>query len=372
MIELEFLRYCLGVNDTVPFIKEKEWDGVFCFCIQQSLVGIGFGGIEKLPSEQKCPKPLLLKWFALAEQIKQRNQLLNLRCVELVEELQQNGFRSCILKGQGNALLYDVRMKNEEGRSMALLRQPGDVDVWVIKEQISNKKKFRDEIINYAKKQNLKSELRIYHVGYEWKGVSVELHFMPAIMNNPRYNRRIQKWFIGNISCVMVDLPNGVGTIPIPTIEFNLVFQLAHMMHHFFDEGIGLRQMIDYYYLLRKAKDDVRCKKEDIRAILKYLNLYKFAGAVMYIMKEVLELDEDYLIVLVDEKRGKSLLNEILKGGNFGKYSGLTKLSPSGKYLAKTWRNLKFVSQYPAEALCEPFFRTWHFFWRLRYNDGKR
>jgi hypothetical protein len=165
--------------------------------------------------------------------------------------------------------------------------------------------------------------------------------------------------------CMMAELPDGIGEIPVPTNEFNLIFQMAHIMHHFFDEGIGLRQMIDYYYLLRKAKEDGRCQMADVKKTLKYLNLYKFAGAVMYIMKEVLGLDEVYLIVPVDERRGRTLLKEILEGGNFGHYSNLDQNNAAKKYFQKTWRNMHLVREYPAEALCEPIFRTWHFFWRL-------
>ena len=71
------------------------------------------------------------------------------------------------------------------------------------------------------------------------------------------------------------------------------------------------------------------------------------------------------MIVPVDEWRGRTLLGEILKGGNFGQYSGLTNHSMGVKYVLKMKRSLAFVRQYPAEALCEPLFRTWHFFWRL-------
>ena len=161
-----------------------------------------------------------------------------------------------------------------------------------------------------------------------------------------------------------VKLPEGGGRIPVSSVEFNIIYQLMHMMHHFFDEGIGLRQMIDYYYLLRNAKDDVRSKLPDIRETLKYLNLNKFSGAVMYIMKEVLGLEEDYLIGAVDERRGKTLLKEILSGGNFGHSSSLDQNNAAKKYFQKTWRNMQLVKEYPTEALCEPVFRTWHFFWR--------
>ena len=105
---------------------------------------------------------------------------------------------------------------------------------------------------------------------------------------------------------------------------------------------------------------------------LKYLGLWNFAGAVMFVLHEVLGLSEDKMIVPVDEKRGRLLLAEILDGGNFGrhftKYAGFTHQSMGKKYFLKIWRNMHFVRYYPAEALCEPIFRTWHFFWRLKHR----
>ena len=105
---------------------------------------------------------------------------------------------------------------------------------------------------------------------------------------------------------------------------------------------------------------------------LKYLGLWKFAGAVMYVLHETLGLPEEKMIVPVDEKRGRLLLAEILDGGNFGrhftKYAGFTHQSMGKKYFLKIWRNMHFVRYYSAEALCEPLFRTWHFFWRLKYK----
>ena len=103
---------------------------------------------------------------------------------------------------------------------------------------------------------------------------------------------------------------------------------------------------------------------------LKYLGLWKFAGAVMYVLHEVLGLPEERMIAPMGEKRGKLLLAEILNGGNFGqhftKYGHFTQQGMAKKYFLKIWRNMHFVRFYPAEALSEPIFRTWHFFWRLK------
>ena len=215
------------------------------------------------------------------------------------------------------------------------------------------------------------------HIDYPvFSDVEVEVHFIPTAKNNPIYNRRIQKWADEWLNkkadggYLLAEQPDGQGKIPVPSVEFNVIYQMSHLIHHFFDEGIGLRQMIDYYYVLKKFRDESlefrdSAKSIELEETLKYLGLWKFAGAVMYVMCEVFALEEQYMIAPVDEKRGKTLLNEILKGGNFGKYSGLTQHSTGGKYFLKHWRNLHFVKEYPSEALCEPIFRTWHFFWRL-------
>ena len=103
---------------------------------------------------------------------------------------------------------------------------------------------------------------------------------------------------------------------------------------------------------------------------LKYLELWKFARAVMYVLHEALGLSEEKMIAPMDEKRGKLLLAEILNGGNFGKhftkYGHFTQQGMAKKYFLKIWRNMHFVRYYPAEALSEPIFRTWHFFWRMK------
>ena len=373
---------------------------------------------------------------------------------KLFAMLRVDGMRCCVLKGQGNALMYPNPYS----------RTPGDIDVWIDAS--------RERIMEYAQKKfELGDDIRLQHLETSLDGVPVELHFFPCSMNNPIYHARLQKWFRRNAdlqSSHIVGLPDGAGDIAIPTTAFNVVYQLTHLYHHFFDEGIGMRQIIDYFLVVNDFSKNVflnnksskitpslftlkegstshpdpltlrgeggnrptRCSEPlrskdggpskvspncagwDRRGVsgdtssvscssvsgssitsvssasttdpsastalvvvqreLKYLGLWKFAGAVMYVLKEVLGLSEDKMIVPMDEKRGRLLLAEILDGGNFGrhftKYAGFTHQSMGKKYFLKIWRNMHFVRYYPAEALCEPLFRTWHFFWRLKYK----
>lgn len=344
----DFLKYCIHENVAQPAsASDIDWKVLAEFMRKQALIGVMMRGMNKLKGV-KIPREVIMHTFALSEKVKKNNQILNKRSVEVAEQYSQAGYKCCILKGQGNAVMYpDVYM-----------RQPGDVDVWVCGA--------REEIISYVKKHHPEVEIRFFHAEYHENGVPVEAHYMPAIMNNPKFNRRLQQFFseAQEKQCDhWVELPDGVGKIPAPTVEFNIVFQLCHMMHHFFDEGIGLRQMMDYYYLLRSSAK-LEMRNEKLEMTLKYLGLWKFAGAVMYVMREVFGLEEKYMIAPVDEKRGRTLMYEIMRGGNFGQYSGLSEHGTVAKYLLKNWRSLQLIREYPAEALAEPLFRTYHFFWR--------
>ena len=453
----DFLIYCLGKKENMSrAIAGMNWQELYSFASKQALLGLCFDGIERLgkeyPEELKqnpIGRELLMTWMGKAQQISRQNMKVNAVASKLFSMLREDGLRCCILKGQGNALMYPNPYS----------RTPGDIDVWV--------NASRERIMEYAQKKfELGDDIRLQHLETSLDGVPVELHFFPCSMNNPIYYARLQKWFRRNadLQCShIVGLPDGAGDITIPTTAFNVVYQLTHLYHHFFDEGIGMRQIIDYFLVVNDFSKNVfldtdfsnhpvnfsnhpvplskegstfspspsssgsgdvtapsRCSEPlrskdggpskvspdcagwDRRGVsgdiasdasgsssfttnssastaldvvqreLKYLGLWKFAGAVMYVLKEVLGLSEDKMIVPMDEKRGRLLLAEILDGGNFGrhfsKYGGFTHQSMGKKYFLKIWRNMHFVRYYPVEALCEPLFRTWHFFWRLKYK----
>lgn len=357
-----FLKYCLGSKEDMSrVIAGMNWHGLYSFASKQALLGLCFDGIERLGEEypeelrrNPIERELLMTWMGKAQQIRKQNMKVNTVASKLYSMLREDGLRCCILKGQGNALMYPN----------AYSRNPGDIDVWV--------NASREQITEYAKKHfEIGDDIRYQHIETSVDGVPVELHFFPCTMNNPIYHARLQKWFKRNedLQCSnVVSLPDGIGEIAIPTTAFNVIYQLAHLYHHFFDEGIGMRQIIDYYYVVNN--DELLVIRDTLQRELKHLGLWNFAGAVMYVLHETLGLSEEKMIAPMDGRRGKLLLAEILNGGNFGKhftkYGGFTHQSMGKKYFLKIWRNMHFVRYYPAEALSEPIFRTWHFFWRMK------
>ena len=370
-IIFDFLKYCLGAKgDMSKVVAGMDWRLLYEFASKQAMLGVCFDGIERLGKEypevlrlNPIGRDVLMAWMAKAQQIRRLNMNVNGVAAKLYSMLKEDGLRCCILKGQGNALMY----------GNPYLRNPGDVDVWVNAN--------REVIMEYGRRNfDLEDDIRYQHLETTMDGVPVELHFMPCVMNNPIYNARLQKWFWRNadLQCSnVVELPDGAGEIAVPTTAFNVVYQLCHLYHHFFDEGIGMRQMVDYYYVLVKREEGrvKNCTANEgmanvtsLQRELKYLGLWKFAGAVMYVLHVVLGLPEERMIRPMDVRRGELLLSEILNGGNFGKhftkYGHFTQQGMAKKYFLKIWRNMHFVRYYPAEALSEPIFRTWHFFWR--------
>ena len=224
-------------------VAKIDWRQPYTFASRQALLGFCFDGIERLTKEfseelkqNPMGRDLLMTWMGAAQQIRRQNVKVNAVASKLFSMLREDGMRCCILKGQGNALMYPNPYS----------RTPGDIDVWV--------NASRERIMEYAQKKfELGDDIRLQHLETSLDGVPVELHFFPCSMNNPIYHARLQKWFKRNadLQCShIVGLPDGAGDIAIPTMAFNVVYQLTHLYHHFFDEGIGMRQIIDYYYVV--------------------------------------------------------------------------------------------------------------------------
>lgn len=369
-IFFDFLRFCIGSAKQIPgSLKEVDWKELYAIAKKQALLGVLFHGIQRLPKELAPEQKLLMQWMVMAEQIRKQNIRLFLDSVKVCKNFENEGFANCILKGQGNALLYPD----------PYMRTPGDIDIYLAGG--------RKRVMQYINKVCPNQVMRYHHVDFPVMKTAIEVHFTPSYMFFPIHNSRMQKWFgkVMDLQCSnIVTLPDGYGEITVPTTNFNVIYILSHLYRHIFTEGIGLRQLLDYYFVLVKWHTDltnltdsnkslpqmtqINTDLDTLRHELKYLGLWKFAQAVMFVMKEVFGLSEDRMIVPMDEKEGRFLLDEIMRGGNFGQYDDRmgSKVGESKihRYFRMNLRNLRFVKHYPTEALSEPLFRTWFAVWK--------
>ena len=353
----QLLRLAIGSSTDIPQIQKEEWRSIYEIAQKQSLLGIIFDGIQKMSDATKATGDsmemdinLLMNWMGICRQIEKRNLQLDEAVGKVTAWFEKKGFRSSILKGQGNALMYPC-----PGH-----RTAGDIDIWVSEKP--------SEVIQFVHSISPKEKASYHHIDFPAiNGIPVEVHYRPCYLQNPLHNHRLQKYFrktseeqfLHKVRIEDVEFA-------IPTARFNVIYQLVHIYNHLFQEGIGLRQMVDYYFVLVN-NDELLVIRDTLQRELKYLGLWKFCGAVMYVLHEVLRLSEEKMIAPIDEKRGKLLLTEILNGGNFGQFDERYGFGHSsfGHNLQRLCRDLRFVQYYPAEALSEPIFRTWHFFWRI-------
>lgn len=369
-IFFDFLRFCIGSAKEIPdSLKEADWKELYAIAQKQALLGVLFHGIRRLPKELAPEQKLLMQWMVMAEMIRKQNIKLFQDSVKVCKNFENKGFANCILKGQGNALLYPD----------PYMRTPGDIDIYL--------SCGRRKIMKYVDQVCPNQVMRYHHVDFPVMKTAIEVHFTPSYMFFPIHNSRMQKWFgkvMGEQCNYRVSLPDGYGDITVPQVSFNAIYILSHLYRHIFTEGIGLRQLLDYYFVLVNWHTDltnltdsnkslpqmtqINTDLDTLRHKLKYLGLWKFAQAVMFVMKEVFGLSEDRMIAPMDERKGRFLLDEIMRGGNFGQYddrmgskAGESKIH---RYFRMNLRNLRFVKHYPTEALSEPLFRTWFAVWK--------
>ena len=282
-------------------------------------------------------------------QLEQRNELTNLRAQQLTNFFKNGGFRTCVLKGQGVALLYPNFKR----------RRCGDIDLWVEGE--------RDDIVNFIRSKGVKIyDVHLVHATAEFfKDVPVEIHFCPSWMYNPFLNKKLKTFFDSQASEQFAHYDEIVG-FAYPTVLFNLVHSMVHINRHVFEEGIGLRQLMDYYFILKHSSHEERTNAYNV---LCSVGLRTFVGAVMYVMQQVFLLEEDLMLCVPNTMLGSRLLDSVMAGGNFGKALGLkhgrNKLE---KGLLQWKHNLQLMLPYANEAMWIPFFQVWHYGWRKKHG----
>ena len=248
-IFFDFLRFSIGSAKEIPdSLKEADWQELYAIAKKQALLGVQFYGIQRLPKELAPEQKLLMQWMVMAEMIRKQNIKLFQDSVKVCQNFENEGFANCILKGQGNALLYPD----------PYMRTPGDIDIYL--------SGGRRKIMKYVDRVCPNQVMRYHHVDFPVMKTAIEVHFTPSYMFCPIHNRRMQKWFeevMGEQCNHRVSLPDGYGEIHVPQVSFNVIYILSHLYRHIFTEGVGLRQLLDYYYVL--ISDDLSLIRDRVQ-----------------------------------------------------------------------------------------------------------
>lgn len=295
------LRYALDIDSRFDrYPTADEWQQLYAEAERQSLRGVLYAAVQRLDAATAPPLPLALKWARRRETLRGLNELFNSEAARLTQLFESHGHRTAILKGQANARLYPD----------PLSRQPGDIDIWV-----DGGRRSVERLLDELGLLEGADTKQVHHVGLPVSGaaVPVEVHNLPSHGNvNRRTNRALQQWLSELLDRGTELTPEGFR---VPSVAFALSMQLSHISQHLQLEGVGLRQVVDYYMLLRASTADER---REVGSRLKMLGLRPVAAALMWVLGEVLHLDSSMMLTRPSRRRGRWMLDRIVSGGNFG------------------------------------------------------
>ena len=369
----ELIQVGIGNRDKLSSVPSSvEWEGLYALAKKQAILGVCFSGIQHLYKTQplqvtNLPLKLKMLWLGIAANIQKQNKLLNERAKEVTEMFLKGGFNTCVLKGQGIAALYQDRRQDS---SLTTLRQSGDIDLWVEGK--------RGDVIAFMKQNGWRlGPVVVHHTDVEiFEDVSTEIHHYPSFAYSPIRWLKYKKWFREQAKVQFFQKDNSDGFL-CPTVEFNFVYLLLHIYRHIFHEGVGLRQLMDYYMALHMTYGNADFSENAKTRAMKTLNwfgLQRFVGAVMYVEQHVFGLKDDMLLCPCDEKVGRFLLDEIMRAGNFGKYDQRVVEAHIGGemhlFIHNILRLFRMVRYYPSEVLWAPFWKVAHWIWRkTKWNN---
>lgn len=335
-------RICLSHSPTA-----EEWKALYEIAKKQSLVGVCFAGVQRLQTQrQEPPEMLYLTWMGMAAKIQQRNETVNRQCAQLGERLKAEGYSYSILKGQGVGQVYPEHLRG--------LRQSGDIDVYA---QGGMK-----AVMQWVRKYCPEAEGDYVHTHMNmFVDTDVEVHYKYGLLYNLWMNHKLQKWFDGQQEHEEIALGDGYICVPAP--QFNALYLMLHTYRHLFAEGVGLRQIMDYYCFLKTHGSSI--DKDVLLAQVKEFGMQRFAGALMWVMKTVFDCPDTLLVCQPNENEGRYLLDSVMAGGNFGHGNRKEGNRSHMKIMADMVKHSLHMSMhYGQEALWAPIWHVYHFFWK--------
>ena len=210
---------------------------------EQSVVGLVAAGLEHV-TDVKLPKEEVLLVVGQTLQLEQRNKAMNAFVAELIRRLKDAGINALLVKGQGIAQCYEK----------PLWRACGDVDLLLNADDYEKAKKLLVTLATAVETEYT----HFKHVGMTIDGWVVELH--------GTLHSRLSKRVDGQIDAIQEDTfkfgnvrswDNGGVTVSLPAVDNDVIFVFTHILHHFFFEGIGLRQICDWCRLLWTYKSSL-------------------------------------------------------------------------------------------------------------------
>lgn len=270
---------------------------------EQAVQGLLLDGIAKLPKEMAPPLPLLLKLTGVVcQQIKN----INRRHIDVIGKiaatLDDAGIKAVFMKGQTTGRRWPA----------PLHRTPGDIDFLVGKEDYL---KTLDALESIGR---VDRTLRHEHHGMALvDGVQIEPHYKIHNYQCPWTDRRMSglaNYVLQNDNGKAIIGGHGVNVLP---ATFESVFLISHIVNHIYEEGLGLRQLVDYAMLLRHEYNNIDWERHG--QWLKAVSMTRAWRIVACLCQDYLGAERHWEFKAKEHERAGRLMKDVMAVGNFGR-----------------------------------------------------
>lgn len=329
-----------------------SWLEVLRLAEEQSVIGLIASRLEKMPNGiLSLTEKLTL--LGKCQLIEQRNKAMNQFVAELVSKMQAEGIKSVLVKGLGVAQCYE----------RPLWRSAGDIDFLLDEENYEKAKSLLTPLSDHVEAEDVQAK----HQGLYIKGFLVELHGRMPFAMSGRVDRVIEEVVTNTFMPRGTRMwKNGEVDMYIPNADNAVILVFTHFLHHFFIEGVGLKQICDWCRMLWTYRHEI-----DVSMLWKRLQ----EAGLMSEWKAFASLAVKTLGMPVDampfydegfKRKGEMVLRHILKTGNLGQNNDLSyrvKYKGCAYKMVSFWRRLvDFVNFVPIFPLDAPrFFVTYVF-----------
>lgn len=311
-----------------------RWDVVMKQFKYQTVMGLASVPMIRLINKGLAPNSYLDDSFQRIGLNTRRHYELNSLIVEVFHLLGQKGFHPVLMKGQGLAQSYPN----------PILRMCGDIDVYI------GSKDYQRACLLFSQAGDARKAVyspKHYHIPF--RDSVVELHKVAEVQHlwgTDRYFRELTAKWLEETPSDFVTIEG--EKIPVPPLQFNILYVFNHLWHHFISSGLGIRQVCDWAVLLHNAygKIDETVLLKHLRR-LRLLNSWKAMG---WIVVNCLGLPSREMPFYTDKARTRGLRTWRMmeKMGNFGKYNRGSSITRKNKWKRKTltvlWRIQHFKS----------------------------
>lgn len=318
-----------GAACEVRALSGAQWESVYELARKQTVTGLAYAGLERLPGSKLPSDGLMYRWAAQAERIERRGRKMNDTVLKLCKFYEDNALRPVLLKGQGLATIYDFLSPKAEDTELSLLRETGDIDLYfpeqgqwekalsLAKDRWGEVEREADgSICYYFGEIPVEHHRRLFDLATPslWKGRKLSSKGSPSQENNG-YLCALEARY------GFVRQPLAGGEVRVPAPQLNLLLLNSHILKHLMGRGVGLRQFCD----MALARTWYRDAEMD--------EIYHHCGLEKWTC--LLDGFLDSYLGRTDKKGGsaeEALMRRVMEDGNFG---GGRRTSVQGKGLAR-------------------------------------